>query len=90
MAADVPVNDVARFCRITPRRVQQLVKEGMPQVSRGKYNQVAAVQWYIGYLQDQNKQKGSGTSNKDLKDRRGRYLDIQAKSAELDYRKKAD
>jgi len=88
MANTVGVNEVAQFCNISPRRVQQLVKEGLPQVGRGKYLLAAAAQWYIVYLQKQLKEQGSGTSNKEVKDRRSRYLEIQAATAELDYRRK--
>lgn len=68
--------------------MQQLVKEGMPQEGRGKYNFAAAVRWYISYLQEQLKLNGSGTSNKDLKDTRSAYLEIQRQSAELDLKEK--
>ena len=88
MANPVSVNEIASFCGITARRVQQLVKEGMPQEGRGKYNFAAGVRWYISYLQEQNKLQGSGTSNKDLKDTREQYLDIQRQSAELDLKQK--
>lgn len=86
--ANVSVNDIAKFCRISPRRVQQLVKEGMPSEGRGQYNLAACAQWYIGYLQDKLKETGSGSSTTELKERRSRYLEIQATSAELDLRKK--
>lgn len=50
-AAPVGVKVVARVLGITPRRVQQLVKEGLPQAAKGKYPLVECVHWYIRYWQ---------------------------------------
>ena len=33
------------------RRVQQLVKEGMPRDARGQYNPIKCGAWYVRYLQ---------------------------------------
>jgi phage terminase Nu1 subunit (DNA packaging protein) len=47
----VNVTKVASALNLDPRRVQQLVKEGMPRVSRGQYDPVKCMVWYIRYLQ---------------------------------------
>jgi phage terminase Nu1 subunit (DNA packaging protein) len=47
----VSVEKVAGFLNLTPQRVQQLVKEGMPRESRGEYDAIKCAGWYIRYLQ---------------------------------------
>jgi len=52
ITSGVPVDVVASMCNLTPRRVQQLVAEGvLPRQHRGKYNLSACVSAYITYLQ---------------------------------------
>jgi hypothetical protein len=51
--ATYPLDVIARLLMLTPRRVQQLVKEGIiPKAERGRYELVPAVQGYIRYLKD--------------------------------------
>lgn len=46
------IAEVAKFCNISPRRVQQLVQEGMPKgAKRGEYSVAACGHWYIKHLQ---------------------------------------
>ena len=50
----MPLADVGRVAQalnLTEQRVQQLVKEGMPRESRGQYDAVKCMLWYIRYLQ---------------------------------------
>src|ERR1700688_4760801 len=47
----VNVERVAQALNLDPRRVQQLVKEGMPKEGRGQYDPVKCMLWYIRYLQ---------------------------------------
>lgn len=47
----VDVHRVAEFLNVTPRRVQQLVKEGMPRGARGEYDPIKCGTWYVRYLQ---------------------------------------
>ena len=42
---------VAQALNITSRRVEQLVKEGMPRAGRGRYDLGACLLWYVRYLQ---------------------------------------
>lgn len=49
--ATVDVTKVASALNLDERRVQQLVKEGMPREARGQYDPVKCMLWYIRYLQ---------------------------------------
>ncbi len=48
----VDVTKVASALNLEARRVQQLVKLGMPRKSRGRYDPVKCMLWYILYLQN--------------------------------------
>lgn len=56
----VGVDRLADLMHLTPRHVQRLVHEGMPKAARGKFDEVACLSWYVGYLQD--KLKGGGSA----------------------------
>jgi phage terminase Nu1 subunit (DNA packaging protein) len=47
----VDVTRLAQALNLQPRRVQYLVKEGMPREARGKYDPVKCMCFYIRYLQ---------------------------------------
>jgi phage terminase Nu1 subunit (DNA packaging protein) len=49
--ATVGVDKVASALNLTPQRVQQLVKEGLPREARGRYDAVKCMLWYVRYLQ---------------------------------------
>ncbi len=49
--AGANVETVAKALNLTPRRVQQLVNEGMPKGDRGVYDLGQCMAWYIRYLQ---------------------------------------
>jgi phage terminase Nu1 subunit (DNA packaging protein) len=49
--ATVDVARVAQALNLQVRRVQYLVKEGMPREARGKYDAVRCMCWYVRYLQ---------------------------------------
>lgn len=49
--ATVDVDRVASALNLERRRVQQLVKEGMPREAHGQYDPVKCMLWYIRYLQ---------------------------------------
>jgi len=57
----VDVTKVASALNLDERRVQQLGKEGMPRVSRGQYDPVKCMLWYIRYLQQALKKKAVPT-----------------------------
>lgn len=46
MAKTVNVGELAALLGISPRRVQQLVRLGMPRVARGKYDPRVCRKWY--------------------------------------------
>lgn len=49
--ASVEVSRLAQALNVTKSWVHQLVKEGMPQESRGRYDLGKCMLWYIRYLQ---------------------------------------
>jgi phage terminase Nu1 subunit (DNA packaging protein) len=55
------VDQVARALNVTPRRVQQLVKEGLPKTGHGEYEIGPCMHWYIRYLQTAMEQRGVET-----------------------------
>lgn len=77
MAADEQTaGTVAKLLDISPRRLQQLHKEGViPKGSRGKYPLVASVQGYIHYLRERHV---STDSSEKLDYRRERALHTRA------------
>jgi phage terminase Nu1 subunit (DNA packaging protein) len=51
--ATYPIDTIAKLLKLTPRRVQQLVAEGViPKAERGRYELVPAVHGYIDYLKE--------------------------------------
>jgi phage terminase Nu1 subunit (DNA packaging protein) len=54
------VDRVAHALNLTPQRVQQLVKEGLPRGARGEYELGACMAWYIRYLQAAIERRSSG------------------------------
>jgi phage terminase Nu1 subunit (DNA packaging protein) len=82
-AATYPLETICKLLDLTPRRVQQLSKEGViPKAERGRYELVPAVQGYIRYLRDRavNSDTGGDTYLAD----RSRLMRINADMAELD------
>lgn len=47
----VGIAHIAERLRLTPRRIQQLNGEGLPRVTRGKYDVDAVLDWYIARLE---------------------------------------
>jgi phage terminase Nu1 subunit (DNA packaging protein) len=59
---NIPVDTLAKLLCITPRRVQQLAKEGvLPKSAHGEYELVPAVQGYIRFLQEEARQGVNGS-----------------------------
>ena len=55
-----PVSVIAKLLKLTERRVQQLSKEGViPKAEHGRYELAAAVQGYVGYLQERIAPRGA-------------------------------
>jgi phage terminase Nu1 subunit (DNA packaging protein) len=55
----INVKQIAKLMNLTPRRVQQLAKEGLPREAKGKYDASKAMQFYIRYLQKALEQKAT-------------------------------
>lgn len=91
MPAIVNSAAVAEALNLTERRVEQLVHEGMPRVSRGKYDLWTCARWYIQYLQKAIERRatenGEGT-HANLTEEKKRLIRIQADTALLEYRQK--
>lgn len=49
----VGIAAIAERLKLTPRRIQQLAGEGLPRVTRGKYDVDAVLDWYIAKLERQ-------------------------------------
>jgi phage terminase Nu1 subunit (DNA packaging protein) len=49
----VGIAAIAERLRLTPRRIQQLAGEGLPRVTRGKYDVDAVLDWYIAKIERQ-------------------------------------
>lgn len=80
----ITVEQAAKLLDLTPRRIQQLVKDGIVQRdSRGQYDLVALVRGYVGYLREQ---LGRGP---DQNEERARLLSAKAELAEMEAAEKA-
>lgn len=85
--AGVSVDQVAVALNISPRRIQQLAKEGMPRDSRGQYELGACMAWYIRYLQHAVEQRHDPNTRDEslvLTRERSRLAREQADRQELD------
>jgi transcriptional regulator with XRE-family HTH domain len=52
MPSIVKVEAVAKALEVTPRRIQQLAREGMPKIGHGRYELESCVEWYALYLEN--------------------------------------
>ena len=85
--ATVDVEKVATALNLEKRRVQQLVKEGMPREERGQYDPVKCMLWYIRYLQIALEKKAVPTLEKGFvgeREERVRLLRSQADLSEME------
>ncbi|HXN20140.1 MAG TPA: hypothetical protein VN875_17510 [Candidatus Binatus sp.] len=82
----VNVHQLAKLFDRKPRRIQQLVKEGLPQLSRGKYDQGKCFEWYVRYLHNKIEKKGDEFSG--LNEQRVRGLRASAETRELELAQK--
>jgi phage terminase Nu1 subunit (DNA packaging protein) len=78
-----PVDAIAKLLNLTPRRIRQLVAEGIiPRVERGKYDLIRSVRGYVKYLQE--RAEGRGVEPSGLHEERMRLLTTQAEHKELE------
>lgn len=74
------VHVIAKLFDLTPRRVQQLAREGIvPKPQRGRYDLIGCIRGYTRYLQE----RAFGADTADLQKERGRLLKAQADRAEI-------
>ena len=75
------ISAIAARLKLTPRRIQQLVAEGMPRISRGKYDLDQALDWYIARLERQlageTDEDGETTYNKERSRDRAAAADLK-------------
>lgn len=78
----VDVATVAQALELSPRRVQQLVKQGwIPRESRGEYDLAACLNAYAAYLEEVEGRKGVGGA---IDGARARKVRAQAELRELE------
>jgi hypothetical protein len=78
------LEQVAHVLNLTPRRGQQLVKvEGMPRVTRGEYDLVKCVHWYIATLTRRMEEARRGSSETESQ-ARARYIAAIADLKQMD------
>ena len=53
----IGVQELSKLFGISTERIRQLVKEGMPQEGRGRYDFVRCALWYIRFLQEAVKRR---------------------------------
>lgn len=86
--AIVSVEVLARACNLTPRRIQQLVQEGMPREDRGAYDLGVCMSWYIRFLQEELAKRGpgaqAGVEMEQMRAQKRRLVELQADEKELD------
>ena len=79
-----PAETIARLLDLTPRRVQQLVAEGViPKDERGRYELVPVVRAYIRYLRERALSQDLGSDA--LVQHRARLTKARADMAELEH-----
>jgi phage terminase Nu1 subunit (DNA packaging protein) len=86
----VDVTKVASALNLDERRVQQLVKKGMPRETRGQYDPVKCMLWYIRYLQQALEKKAVPTLDGGFvgeREERVRLLRSQADLSEIELSK---
>jgi phage terminase Nu1 subunit (DNA packaging protein) len=77
------VEIIAKLLVLTPRRVQQLTKEGvLPKAERGRYELAPVVQAYVKYLRDRN--IGAEDPAADIGAFRARLVKAKARAAEIE------
>lgn len=78
---------LADVFNLTPRRLQQLVKEGLPKATKNKYPLIACTKWYVRFLQNALEKKGApmGDGSYTLfREEKGRTMRVTAELKELE------
>ena len=88
----VSTEKLAQHFKLSPRRIQQLVKLGLPKIARGKFDYVEAAKFYIRFLQNALENKGAviGDGSLELfRSQKARALTVTAQLKELELKKAA-
>jgi phage terminase Nu1 subunit (DNA packaging protein) len=81
----VGIAHISERLRLTPRRIQQLNGEGLPRVTRGKYDVDEVLDWYIAHLEKRlNGESDEDTDNVAQRKHELRLLAARADLQELD------
>jgi len=81
MAQLYPVSAIAQLLKLTERRIQQLVKDGiLPRPIQGNYDAIACTHAYIDYL----RRLVAGSGELSLTDERTRLTKLQADLAQVE------
>ena len=84
MADYITATTMAKLIDVTPRRLQQLVTEGVvPRVTKGKYELVPVVHAYIRYLREHRETEGEPDEN----DPKRELDDLRVQKARMDLAK---
>lgn len=58
--------EIALFFGVSDRQVRNYVKEGMPQLARGKFDSIACVRWKLGQISDERENEAGLTPRDEL------------------------
>jgi len=85
-ANKVPATAAAALIKVTPRRLQQLVKEGwITRAGRGGYSVVGVVHGYIDFLQDEARRSSKSASASRVTDARTREIELRIAEKEANH-----
>ena len=80
-----PVAVICKLLDLTPRRIRQLVDEGVIQrAERGQYELVPSVRGYIRYLRDRALAADGGLADESARANRARLIKAQAEAQEME------
>src|SRR6202042_3669057 len=84
--ASVSAVVLAGLFELTPSRIHQLVKEGMPKLARAKFDLLSCIRWYIRFLQKKVEQKAVDVDGvlTGVNDQRVRGLKADAELKEME------
>jgi phage terminase Nu1 subunit (DNA packaging protein) len=88
----VSTEKLAAHFKLSPRRIQQLVKLGMPKMSHGKFDHIEAAKFYIRFLQNALENTGAAVGDGSLelfRSQKARSLTASAALKELEYAKRS-
>jgi phage terminase Nu1 subunit (DNA packaging protein) len=83
--------EIARHLRLSPRRIRQLVKIGMPKIARNKFDFIQCAGFYIRFLQTALENKGAEVGDGTLelfRSQKARSLNASASLKELELKKR--